>query len=1137
MASASDQFLRRLTGGPAVLFLGQRSLALGSGEDPFLHQIGEKYARRTLMNYFDLLEIELGEPNDTILAWMDERCRRLTPPDQLDQMSTFPWSSVLTSAIDTTWVRAFRRPWRELQPIFDEGHKPADPRNRTRLHCTFLYGNVNRQEARERVPLNRLEWLRRNQVAVALARRIPDLVTPMGVLAIDGYGLRDWFQSSSLAPILSDLNPGQAHLFSSPTELEDPDLAELVRLGILVAHHESLAEVISSGAALGSIRLGPLGAGGSSNTVELVGDVHTVPTDLWNRVRATATILDDSVLAQPRPLSPEARYREFRAFLGSGAGVPDWTNYVRGFAYPRHFESDLKGVVTRALGTTGLQEHPVLLHGPTGSGKTVALAALALRVRQQRRFPVIYVERRAQPPSFGDIDSFCEWAERAGAAATLVCWDGMLPESEYREALRYLASRGRNVVIVGTTYKVDASDVRSSHLVAAPGHLREDERADFLAFLRGFEAGLDDLVERQQAISDDSFLVALYRLLPPVRGVVRAGVAREVSHAEKVLGQKARELEGEYRPSGALAQALYDAGLIQPSRLGDRVEHELGSELVDDFQQLTGLVMIPGRFGLRVPLELLLRSMGQAGFTRFVDLINSVDIFRWYEDAAGNIEIGARSRLEASLIAQARTGGAETELAFVTRLLGELRDDGFSSSGGREVDFAVDLLRAVGPGGQDVALFGPFFPELADALATVRLERGVMNPRLMLQEVNLRRESAIDESRRQKPDYAAIDEALDRAETVVREALELLPHEPRTQRLRSMLLVELASTMGTRSTQLLQRNHGARVEASALVVSLREIVRQARREDPTSYYPVDVLAWATRNAIEGGVLVGAEKVEAVTDVLSAFQGTEVDELDPRQIEQFHFRRYEIGNLIGDGDLKSSAAESLRARGSGAALFLSAIRRSGIISPHADAGKVDISAVAAAVEELELEPELLWGDKRCLDLYLDLWWLARTGQRLFSAERIAPGLTTGEWQHVLEIVAALEEGEITRRPTVLGFLRGLALFHLDRVGDAKAVFRQVERESYAVRSRRRVIRTYVASTPEGIPRIYHGTIAWLDPGGRRGDLYVEELRSEITFLAHDFRLEDPQRGLQVGEFHIAFNFLGPIADPPSLSANR
>ena len=35
---------------------------------------------------------------------------------------------------------------------------------------------------------------------------------------------------------------------------------------------------------------------------------------------------------------------------------------------------------------------------------------------------------------------------------------------------------------------------------------------------------------------------------------------------------------------------------------------------------------------------------------------------------------------------------------------------------------------------------------------------------------------------------------------------------------------------------------------------------------------------------------------------------------------------------------------------------------------------------------------------------------------------------------------------------------------------------------------------------------------------------------FLFQTHEFNLGDPERGLSLGEFHIAFNFLGPIPEP-------
>src|SRR5262249_13104481 len=121
---------------------------------------------------------------------------------------------------------------------------------------------------------------------------------------------------------------------------------------------------------------------------------------------------------------------------------------------------------------------------------------------------------------------------------------------------------------------------------------------------------------------------------------------------------------------------------------------------------------------------------------------------------------------------------------------------------------------------------------------------------------------------------------------------------------------------------------------------------------------------------------------------------------------------------------------------------------------------------------------------------------------------------------------------------LAYLRGLCLFNLNILGEAFTVFRdEVERASFAIRSRRRLIRAYVASNPDGTPRIFHGTISRLAADGRKGEVYVEELRHPVAILVHEFNLGDVTRGRSLGDFHVAFNYLGPIAEPVGASRRR
>ena len=91
-------------------------------------------------------------------------------------------------------------------------------------------------------------------------------------------------------------------------------------------------------------------------------------------------------------------------------------------------------------------------------------------------------------------------------------------------------------------------------------------------------------------------------------------------------------------------------------------------------------------------------------------------------------------------------GGPRAETNYAARMLEEVSSDGMESPENREVDFAVDLVRAMGAQGLDRMYFRQHWKELSNALRRLREERGVLSPRIMLQEANLLREWAIERS-------------------------------------------------------------------------------------------------------------------------------------------------------------------------------------------------------------------------------------------------------------------------------------------------------------------------------------------------------------------------------------------------------
>jgi hypothetical protein len=345
--------------------------------------------------------------------------------------------------------------------------------------------------------------------------------------------------------------------------------------------------------------------------------------------------------------------------------------------------------------------------------------------------------------------------------------------------------------------------------------------------------------------------------------------------------------------------------------------------------------------------------------------------------------------------------------------------------------------------------------------------------------------------------------------------------------LRNYLVVELAATLAAEA----RHNKARPQESLRFFHEARKALTEARVQYPNDYHPIDVLYWATRDMLDSGVLDDAAKSEAAADLLHTLQSVEPEDFDAEQQERLHARRLEFGEYYDLDELADEAFAALSAQGSAVGYYLRALKISGLPDSARNLGTGMLAPLHRALRYLEQNRETISHDPRCLDLMLDLWWMTSTKSRFFERERQALPLDRTQWTHCLEIVVALEGMGESQRPILLAFIRGLALFHLGDIEQAIEVFRDVERDSDRVRGRRRIVRSYLASTADGQPQRFHGNVDWVSPQGTKGEVYVEGLRRKILFFPRDFGRPEVGRADSLGEFHIGFNFLGPIADPP------
>ena len=1113
---------RRLGQGPVVLLVGQRYLESHDGYDPFVtaiaSHIGSEHA-----DYGMLLNV-MASDRRPLQLWMAQLCEHVQTPSWLSSVISTPWNAVYTSAVDTVLRAKLRTEWRDVQPVLNEKYRPANPRNPVSIACTYLYGAVGEVEDLDAAPLSQVDLMRRRPTASALLQRVVEDLTPLGTLLIIGYDpATDWLRPSDLAGMLAHLSPGQAHMFGHANSIAvHSDLGQLGDAGILVAHDGSLADSLST---MPGPQLSVSTAYAESPRAVFINDEpYNVPKLVWNSAARSALPLTLADVGEPMAISEDARYEAFRRFLSSADGVPNWDGFKRGFAFRRHFEDTLQTAVMATITDRNLTDKPIILHGAAGTGKTTAAARLALQVAQQKKYPVLFISNRSQRTAWTDIDQFLQWAADLGAQSALIVWDGMMSEPDQYFALsQRLAARGRQVCLVGTTYKIDSPP---GEAVFADSVLIDAERAEVAAWLDAMAPRvgqhLSTIVGRNM-----HWLALLYRALPPSRQPLRRSVLRDVEQTEvriRSLGPEAEE-----QVLTPIQQAMIDAGLITVEQISNAIPDAIPDSSV--FERLTNYTMVPGRFGIFPPVDLVLRATGLVHETTLRRALNANSVIVWHEDQIGNITLGPRNTVEAEIIVQSRLGTAAAEVLVARELISNVRDDSSPYGDGPEVRFATELARAFGTGSSERHRFSDHWLSMADSLESLRTERSFQAPYLMVQEANLRREWA---NRAWSAEPQRAEDQARKAVEVTESALPLILEDSRNARLRSMVLVEQASSVGgilTHATGPL----GPQSQNGRLFQWTLDAIQDARRFDPGSYHPLDVLFWITRNLLDSRLLRGADAANALAFTSNAFLTADPDMFPQSQQEQLRGREYELAGLLSDADLATEAWEALIEMGSGAGHYIEALRHAGL-RPGVRLGEITPHDAAAGYSYLREHWSLAQRDSRNLELALDLWWLSRCGRRLLDGERIPLPFSDADWSECLTLALKVEEQETSQRAAVIRYIRGISEFHLRRFGAAFNTFDELEGLSEGVAGRKRIIRTYRASTSNGTPQSFTGTVESVESDGRTGRVFVPTIGRSLTFFPRDFGWPDLRRGDSLGEFYVAFNLRGISADSPRRDAS-
>ena len=1108
------------------------------------------------------------ELSESDMAWISERFERCVPSDAAAAIFDVAWSAVFTSSIDPRFARRFETRGRQPETVIAKDTYAKVPRSRSRPPIHYLFGKSDETVAYARAPGNQSDLARRLSLhATELLNRIAETATVHGLVVIAGYRPSvDWMPLDSLlAPLSGPIGP-KVLWFGRPEKLDSIFADEMIERGSLIVTETSLASAISQLEIRGVLDIAGSVAPDDPGMVSLSkGAVLDITPALRLRVEASAAIVDDGWTEELEPLGDSERYDAFRRFhstLGNFRLLVEGVS--RGFAVEREFEQTLWQTVNDKLEKFGQvdSDDVIILHGQSGTGKSIALAGLTRKIRRELHLPVVVATNRIPNPA--DIEAFCLEAEHLGAKATVLICDASQPPQRYDDLASALRSRGRRLLIVGTCYRMKAqSGGESNRLVEAPADVSQGELSAFKELLNKFGHPATGYYTQPQRTTDSIFAM-LYRRLPASRERLATGVSLEARVTESVVRERAKDMPQPSTGLSPLAQALVDAGLTNSTAPLFEEDEELATLGLDEAGRLVDYVMVAGRLDCAVPVNVIFRLLGQADglhLDQITYLLTDLDLFRWKEDEEGaDFLISPRIQLEAELICRRRLT-PEQEIDRLLDLIGSVRFV-LEQSADAERSFLLNLLFMIDRNGPRKEAYRSGYLRFADALKQLREKNKISDPDLVLRECVFRRREVFQSQHRSDAGRTAEERLtiLDNARDTIEKTISQIDDGKISvsRKTKQSLITERSAIYGYLAIERTQYSGGEDFWSDYLAArtASEKAIGLGRNA-----YPIDIAFWTAGKVLElkrdemsdaqrAEVLADLHATIDVADEVFRVQGkkdgipndfqeyTDPDEgmvaLD--QKTRYLERRSRVADIMGDAKLSDKTLIELESVAPAAATFLMAKRWTEKVDtsePPFDDKTRKIATQAADHISNRVKKGIVLDD-RCQRLLLRLRWAQATGERLMFNQR---GRTPVDKDLIFElrkIVSVLNEQAGADARNRERFLEAVLCWLLKDTNRAIEIWRSLSRDT-DYEDPARVGRWLVETDENGSPRQFRGRVE-----ARRENNWqvrVEGIEKPISLLAYDFPNDDLAHGRELRGFGIAFNYIGPIADPLSRPRRR
>lgn len=879
-----------------------------------------------------------------------------------------------------------------------------------------------------------------------------------------------------------------------------------------------------------------------------------------------AILLDyEELNPSPKPKFLHRNY--FASFLKNDTSYPKWYGYAEKYNITRHFQSELTKCVKDSLNNPANFEHrPILLHGQSGVGKSVALGQLAYDIFHEKQYPVIYItnprisfsydrnDHSVEALRYQALFSFIQYLQdQCAAKTTLLIWDCSGFESErtaYRNLYSHLRNGGLNVALVGTNYQLNerTSDIKNFYNISAKIELDKNEKAELRSILKN-KAKLD-ASEIDTIIThgkDSSFLSVLYSIFWDMRSYTSRGIASEMHETIKdILNIKPTANNG-----------LFGTIIVNNYKKFNEFIFELDTDTenrkkLTDFTIYTSILTY---FNMSISIDMICGLLTNVDMNTLIKILNA-PIFH-IDEVSGVAYYRIRSRLEAEMILRTHDifmtrPDNRPFVVYICKLLYYIENQFFSSNCIDEaVEIVTRIISLIGPNNSENTNikwnsedFNKYAPCFINALSYAGKYHP--DPRIVIQELALTRELRTGDM-----DVISYNEF----KQILNEAREYYEQDEFFEIYGTERYLPDLSEKIERGKSFLRENEDCSYNLKGYYIQIR--IDIANGMIKTANNSIDILEnaasmcdkyYSDKYAITTWLRAKAKILTLIKDVEEQYNYVAMEAIDrifhviqqePELTNDTYFVQacktiFEV--FENNIDINSLCEKLHSGNPTSAMIYLCAFQECvecGIITIDRrigwqSIGETDI--VQSIYEKYfnEKYKSIYSTNVRCLNLQLRLFWLLHNCMKqplTLSGEKQLTGFTIEQWNTINEICENGINVDETSNTFYLRYVRGLAQAQMGNFTQCEQELTKIKRESGEGNYYQRPIPKYLLCEPNGTTRKFIGTV---NNNGKMDVITNAKLLKNIYFnkrnLNSGARIA-PEKGMQVDDLCIGVGYMG------------